>query len=90
MSTYLKSIGKSKALIATLSDTEPEVDSEDSDQEGKVSASTTTVDLSKEFGELVDEEKELMESKFEEIKMISILPTQSFTRILRSMKSFIG
>ena len=90
MSIYLKPIGKSKALIATLSDTEPEVDSEDSDQEGKVSASTTTVDLSKEFGELVDEEKELMESKFEEIKMISILLTQSFTRILRSMKSFIG
>ena len=90
MSTYLKSIGKSKALIATLSDTEPEVDSEDSDQEGIISAFTTTVDLSKEFGELVDEEKELMESKFEEIKMISILPTQSFTRILRSMKSFIG
>ena len=32
--TYLKSISKSKALVATLSDTELEADSEDSDQEG--------------------------------------------------------
>ena len=67
MSTYLKSIGKSKALTATLSDTEPEVDSEDSDQEGIVNAFTATVDLSKESGELIDEERELMESKFEEM-----------------------
>ena len=65
--TYLKSIGKSKALIATLSNTDPEVDLEDSDQEGIVSTFTATVDLSKEFEELVDEEKELMKSKFEEM-----------------------
>ena len=31
--TYLKSIGKSKALATTLSDTKPDADSEDSDQE---------------------------------------------------------
>ena len=31
--TYLKSIGKNKALAATLSDMKPKVDSEDSDQE---------------------------------------------------------
>ena len=65
--TYIKSIGKSKALTATLSDTEPEVDLEDSDQEGIVNAFTDTVDLSKEFKELVDVEKELMKSKFEEM-----------------------
>ena len=31
--TYLKSIGKSKALTATLSDTEPEDDSDNEDDE---------------------------------------------------------
>ena len=55
--TYLKLIGKSKALAATLSDTELEADLEDSDQEGIVSAFTTTVDLSKESEELADEEE---------------------------------
>ena len=40
---YLKSIGKSKALIATLSDTELEADSNESDQDGIVSAITATV-----------------------------------------------
>ena len=45
--TYLKSVGKSKALAATLSDTEPEVDLDDSDQEGIVSAFIATIDSSK-------------------------------------------
>ena len=65
--TYLKSIGKSKALAATLSDTEPEADLEDSDQEGIVSAFTAIIDSSKEVEELVDEEEDLMEYKFEEM-----------------------
>ena len=65
--TYLKSIGKSKALVATLSDIELEVGSKDSDQEGIVRAFTTTIDSSKESKESVDEEEELMESKFEEM-----------------------
>ena len=64
--TYLKSIGKSKALAATLSDIELEANLKDSDQEGIVSTFTTTVDLS-EFKELVDEEEELIESKFEDM-----------------------
>ena len=59
--TYLKSIGKSKTLVATLSVTEPKADLEDSDQEGIVSIFTTTIDSSKEF------EEDLIESKFEEI-----------------------
>jgi len=50
-----------------LSDTEPKVDSEDSDQEGIVSTFTSIVDLSKESEELVDKEEELTESKFEEM-----------------------
>ena len=65
--TYLKSIGKSKSLAATLSDTKPEANLEDSDQEGIVSAFTATVDLSKESEELVEEEEESMDSKFEEM-----------------------
>ena len=65
--TYLKSVGKIKALAITLSDTELEVDSEDSNQEGIVSAFTVTIDSSKESEELDDEEEDLMESKFEEM-----------------------
>ena len=40
--TYLKTIGKSKALAATLSDTEPEDDSDNEDDE-ILNAFTTTV-----------------------------------------------
>ena len=40
--TYLKSIGKSKVLATTLSDLELEADSNESDQEGIVSAFTIT------------------------------------------------
>ena len=43
--TYLKSIGKSKALTTTLSDTEPEIKSNDSDDEGILNAFTATIDL---------------------------------------------
>ena len=63
--TYLKSIGKSKALAATLSDTELEVDSEDSDQEGTFMAFTATIESPKESEDLIDDKKELMDSKFE-------------------------
>ena len=90
--TYLKLTGKSKALAATLSDNEPNADSEDNDQEGTFMAFTTTIESPKESEELVVEEEELTESKFEKMdkKMTYLMPTQSFTRILRSMKSFIG
>ena len=64
---YLKSIGKSKDLATTLSDTKPEVDSKDSDQEGIVRAFTATVDVSKESEEPINEEEILMESKFEDM-----------------------
>ena len=40
--TYLKSIGKSKALAATLSDTKPEEDS-DNEDDGILNAFNTTV-----------------------------------------------
>ena len=65
--TYLKSTGKNIALTATLSDTEPEANSEENDQEGTFMAFIATIESPKESEELVDEEEELMESKFEKM-----------------------
>ena len=65
--TYLKTIGKSKVLAATLSDSKPEVDFDESDQEGIVSAFTAIVKSIEEVVDVIDEEKELMESKFEKM-----------------------
>ena len=65
--TYLKSTGKSKTLAATLSDTELEANSKDSDQEGTFMDFTETIEFLKESEELVNEEDELMESKFEKM-----------------------
>lgn len=62
---YLKFIGKSKALATILSDTKFKIDSNDSDQEGIVSAFIVTIGSPKGAEELVSEEKELVESKFE-------------------------
>ena len=56
--TYLKSIGKSKALAAILSDNEPEEDS-DNEDEGVLNAFTATVNPIDGIVEDVDEEKEL-------------------------------
>ena len=64
--TYLKSIGKSKALAATLSDTEPEEDS-DNENDGILNAFTTTVNPTDGIVEDVDEEEKLVESKFKKM-----------------------
>ena len=64
--TYLKSIGKSKALVATLSDTKPE-DDFDNEDDGILNAFTTSVDLTKGIVEDVDEEEDLVDSKFEKM-----------------------
>ena len=64
--TYLKTIGKSKALAATLSDTEPEDDSNNED-DGILNAFTATINPIEGIFEDVDEEEELMESKFEKM-----------------------
>ena len=64
--TYLKTIGKSKALATTLSDIEPEDDSNNED-DGILIAFTATVNLTEGIVEDVDEEKELVESKFEKM-----------------------
>ena len=61
--TYLKSIRKSKALATTLSDTEPKEDSNNED--GRIlNAFTATVNPTDGIVEDVDEEEELVESKF--------------------------
>ena len=64
--TYLKSIGKSKALAATLSDTEPEEDF-DNEDDGILNAFTAIVNSTDGIVEDVDEEEELVESKFEKM-----------------------
>ena len=58
--TYLKTIGKSKALVAMLSDTEPEDD-------GILNAFTATVNPTERIVEDMDEEEELVESKFKKM-----------------------
>ena len=58
--TYLKSIGKSKALTTTLSDTEPEDDE-------ILNTFTATVNPTEGIVEDVDKEEDLVESKFEKM-----------------------
>ena len=55
--TYLNSVGKSKALATTLSDTELEIESDDSDDEGILNAFTTTVNPTDGVSETVDDER---------------------------------
>ena len=64
--TYRKSIGMSKALTTTLSDIEPEDDSNNED-DGIVNAFTATVNPTDGIVEDVIKEEELVESKFEKM-----------------------
>ena len=64
--TYLKNIGKSKALAATLSDIELEDDS-DNEDDGILNVFTATINPTDGIVEDVDEEEELVESKFEKM-----------------------
>ncbi|XP_065638771.1 uncharacterized protein LOC136071415 [Quercus suber] len=64
--TYLKTIGKNKALAATLSDTKPE-DNFDNEDDGILNAFTATVNPTEGIFEDVDEVEELLESKFEKM-----------------------
>ena len=63
---FLKTNGKSKAFAATLSDTEPEDDS-DNDDKGILNAFTTMVNPTEGIVEKVDEEEDLVKSKFEKM-----------------------
>ena len=64
--TYLKSIRKNKTLATTLSDTKPENDS-DNEDDRILNAFPATVNPTNGIVENVDEEKELVESKFEKM-----------------------
>ena len=64
--TYLRSSRKSKALAATLSDTEPKNDSENKD-DGILNAFTATVNPTEGIVEDVDEEEDLVDSKFKKM-----------------------
>ena len=64
--TYLKSIGKSKVLAATLSDTEPE-DDFDNEDNGILNAFTAAINPTEVNVEDVDKEEELVDSKFEKM-----------------------
>ena len=63
---YLKTIGKSKALAATLSDTEPEDDFDNEDDE-ILNAFTATINPTEGIVKDVNEEEELVKSKFEKM-----------------------
>ena len=64
--TYLKTIGKSKTLAATLSNIEPDDDS-DNEDDRILNAFTAIINPTKGIVEDVDEEEELVESKFEKM-----------------------
>ena len=64
--TYLKTIGNSKALAATLSNTEPEDDSDDKD-DGILNAFIAIINPTEGIVEDVNEEEELVDSKFEKM-----------------------
>ena len=64
--TYLKSIRKSKALAATLSNIEPKDDSDNEDEE-ILNVFTATVNPTEGIVEDVDKEEKLVESKFEKM-----------------------
>ena len=61
--TYLKTIGKSKALAATLSNTELEDDSDNEDD----NAFTATINPIEGIVEDVDEEEDLVDSNFKKM-----------------------
>ena len=78
--TYLKSIGKSKALAATLSDTEPEDDS--------LPLSILLMGLLK----ILLKKRNWWSPSLKRwmIKMISIQPMKNYTSYMRNMRNFIG
>ena len=61
--TYLKTIGKSKVLATTLSKTEPKDDS-NNEEDGILNAFIATINPTEGIVEDVDEEEELVESKY--------------------------
>ena len=89
--TYLKSIGKSKALAATLNDTEPEDDS-DNEDDRILNPFTTTVNPTNGIVDLWLKKRNWWSLSLRRwmIKMISIQPMRNYTSFLRNMRNFIG
>ena len=89
--TYLKSIGKSKALAVTLSDTKPEDDSDNEDDE-ILNAFTTTVNLLMGLLKKWSKKRNWWNLSLRRwmIKMTSIQPMRSCISFLRSMRNYIG
>ena len=85
--TYLKTIGKSKALAANLSNTKPE-DDLDNENDGILNAFTITVNPIEGIDKDVDEEEDLVDLKFE--KMDNQDDMKNCTKFLRSMGNYIG
>ena len=50
-----------------MSDIEPEDDSDDNDDEGILNAFTTTIDATDEVSKIVDDEEDLVNSKYEKM-----------------------
>ena len=65
--TYFKTIRKSKAFAATLSDTKPKDDSDDEDDR-ILNALTTTLSPTEGIIEDVDDQEDLVDSKFEKME----------------------
>ena len=89
--TYLKTIGKSKVLAATLSDSEPEDDS-DNEDDGILNAFTATVNTTERIVEDVYKEEELVESKFEKMDEQDDIHTAyaKLYKVQKSMRGCIG
>ena len=85
--SYLKTIGKRKALTTTLSDTEPEDDSDNKD-DGILNAFTVIVNSTEGIVEEVDEEENLVESKFKK-NCSKSKPSWKGLQVQSLMKSYI-
>ena len=84
--TYLKTIGKSKAFATTLSDTEPK-DDFDNEDDGILNAFTATVNPTKGIVEDMDEEEELVESKFEKMDEQDDIHT-AYAKLYKVLKKY--
>ena len=83
---YLKTIRKSKALASTLSDTKPK-DDFDNEDDGILNAFTTTVNPTEGIVEDVDEEEELVESKFEKMDEQDDIHT-TYAKLYKVLKKY--
>ena len=77
--TYFKTIGKSKALATTLSDTKPEDDSDDNDDEEILNAFIVTIDPTDGVLEIVDDEEDLKRKRIKTLGLRRVI-TKSLNR----------